>query len=115
MEPNTNAVLIKWLNEHSGIGEQAHQCEKHPAIRAMTSRQQLAALQADAGIHVSRQWLTLMCRRLDIERQGTSLRISPMTTARQRAKGRERWHRWFERLQRDPERLRAYRARHRKA
>jgi len=110
--PN-NDLVIEWLRRHSGLDQFGLQCDRHPSMSRMTSRQQLDALLEDTGLRRTHQWLMVLCRRLGIPRQGKLTRRpeSEASSERRREQGRERWRRRYQRLSRDPDRFEQYRRR----
>ena len=111
--PNNDA-LVEWLYRHSGLNTYGPQCSKHPPISQMTTRQQLDALREETGRAVTRQWLTVICVRYGIPRQGKSRRIRTVTPEQRRARAKVRWVRWWANVKKDPTRLAKYRASRRK-
>jgi hypothetical protein len=105
-------TLVEWIRRHSGSSYFGPQCEVHRPIAQMTTNEQLAALYEETGLVVSRQWLTLICRRLGVVRQGRSNRPRTVSDETKREQSKRRWRRWYERMRQDPERLKEYYRQH---
>ena len=64
----------------------------------MLAQEQTAALLQDTGLVFSRQWLWVLCQRLDIPRRG---KLGPPQTVSPEQKKRtdlNRWRRWYANL-----------------
>src|SRR3972149_907289 len=109
-----NERLIAWLRAHSGRVDYGDQCGHHPPIREMTWSEIAQATDEELGRPYTRQWLQPKCKLLGIETRGRKGLRPWVPPEVQRARGAERWRRWWRRKTQDPEGLEEYYAKRRK-
>jgi hypothetical protein len=114
LDPRENKEFLEWLRSHSGRWVYGPQCERHPAIRAMTWKETEAAQVDHMGKSFSRWWTFLKCREHEIPTRGKLGPRPTVPTEVQKAKALTRWQKWWGRLQADPDALERYYASRRK-
>lgn len=103
--------LITWIWAHSGLSEAGPQCPDHPPINQMTGAEQVDALLDDTGLTMTRQWINQTAGKLGVPRRGRTALRPRVSLEDKRKSNNERWRRWHDRLQQDPQALEAYRQR----